>query len=68
MKKDSSTSFRIVCDINGEFRVEVLDKTINHWYIVVSRLGQGEVGFEKAVEWCMKYIDKDETDSKNNGK
>ena len=36
-------SFRIVCDINEEFRVEVLDKTINHWYIVASKMGKGQV-------------------------
>ena len=49
-------SFRIVCDINGDFRVEVLDKTINHWYIAVSKLGKGEEGYKKANEYCKEHF------------
>lgn len=45
-------SFRIVCDINSEFRVEVLDKTINHWYIVASKMGKGQAGYEAATKYC----------------
>ena len=55
--KDSKQSFRIVCDINGDFRIEVLDKPINFWYIASPRLGQGEQGLNKAVEWVNKHID-----------
>lgn len=49
-------SFRIVCDLNGDFRVEVLDKPINHWYIVAAKMGKGQDGFESAIEWCKKYL------------
>ena len=49
-------SFRIVCDINEEFRVEVLDKTINHWYIVASKLGKGEEGYEAANAYCKEHF------------
>ena len=45
-------SFRIVCDTNGEYLVEVLDKTINFWYITISKLGTGWVGFNAAVSYC----------------
>lgn len=53
-------SFRIVCDTNGDFRVEVLDKTIGHWYIVASKMGRGQKGFTNAVEHCKQYIQEDE--------
>lgn len=53
-------SFRIVCDTNGDYRVEVLDKPINYWYIVASKMGRGQKGFDNAVEHCKKYIWEDE--------
>ena len=49
-------SFRIVCDINEEFRVEVLDKTINHWYIVASKMGKGLAGYEAANKYCKEHF------------
>lgn len=49
---EHKASFRIVCDINGDFRVEVLDKTINHWYIVASRMGKGQAGYDAANKYC----------------
>lgn len=52
MARDRQTSFRIVCDINGEYRVEVLDKTINFWYVIISKLGTGWVGLNAAVSYC----------------
>ena len=53
---EHKASFRIVCDINGDFSVEVLDKTINHWYIVASKLGKGEKGYEAANEYCKTHF------------
>lgn len=53
---EHKASFRIVCDINGEFRVEVLDKTINHWYIVASRMGKGRAGYEAANKYCTEHF------------
>ena len=53
---EHKASFRIVCDINSEFRVEVLDKTINHWYIVASKLGKGEEGYNRANEYCKDHF------------
>lgn len=49
-------SFRIVCDLNGDFRVEVLDKPINWWYIVASKLGKGQEGFNAAVSYCQEHF------------
>lgn len=46
----------IVCDINGVFRVEVLDKVINWWYIAASKLGVGDEGFKKAIEFCKQHF------------
>lgn len=53
---EHKASFRIVCDINGDFRVEVLDKTINHWYIVASRMGKGQAGYEAANKYCTEHF------------
>lgn len=58
-------SFRIVCDINGDYRVEVLDKPINHWYIAASKMGQGLDGMERAAEYCVKHFNIDKEDKKN---
>lgn len=55
-KKEKKPSFRIVCDINGEYRVEVLDKPINWWYIAISKLGTGLVGFNAAVSYCQEHF------------
>lgn len=55
MANPKEASFRIVRH-EGQYRVEVLDKTINFWYIVASKMGQGEKGFEKAIEYCKKFI------------
>ena len=56
MTKDKQPSFRIVCDINGEYRVEVLDKPYNYWYISISKLGTGWVGFNAAVSYCKEHF------------
>lgn len=53
-------SFRIVRDHNGEFRVEVLDRTIDHWYIVTSKLGKGVKGFNLAINFCRQFVEEDE--------
>ena len=53
---EHKASFRIVCDINGDFRVEVLDKTINHWYIVAGKMGKGQAGYEAANKYCTEHF------------
>lgn len=50
------TCFRIVCDMEGDFRVEVLDKPITFWYVVASKMGRGKKGLENAVQFCQKYV------------
>lgn len=52
MANPKEASFRIERDIFGNYRVECLDKTNNHWYIVASKLGQDEAGFNKAISYC----------------
>lgn len=55
-EKLKQASFRIIRDLNGEYRVEVLDKTIGHWYIVASKMGNGRKGFDTAVKWSERFI------------
>ena len=56
MNFKNNTAFRIVCDHNGEYRVEVLDKAIGWWYITISGLGTGWVGFNAAVSYCRDHF------------
>ena len=56
MSNPKEASFRIECDTFGNFRVECLDKTNNHFYIVASKLGQGEAGLNKAVSYCKDHF------------
>lgn len=55
-RENKQASWRIVCDINGVFRVEVLDKAINWWYIAASKLGVGDKGLKKAIDFCEQHF------------
>lgn len=59
-EKMLQASFRIIRDHWGEYRVECLDRTINHWYIVSSKMGKGVEGFNRAIQFCRQFVEEDE--------
>lgn len=50
MSNPKEADFRIV-RYNGQYRVEVLDKPIGHWYIVASKMT-----WEQATRYCEKHF------------